>query len=91
MLGVLFVHSLPEGFTIGTAFASEREGLGLFILLAIGLQNVPEGTTSAIPMQQAGFPRSQQFWAAVLTSVPQPFGAVIAYLLVEEITALVGV
>lgn len=88
VLGVLFVHSLPEGFAIGTAFASEREGLGLFILLAIGLQNVPEGTASAIPMQQAGFPPSQQFWAAVLTSAPQPVGAVVAFLLVEQITSL---
>jgi zinc transporter, ZIP family len=88
VLGVLFVHSLPEGFAIGTAFASEREGLGLFIILAIGLQNVPEGTASAIPMEQAGFPPAQQFWAAVLTSVPQPVGAVVAYLLVEEIEAL---
>jgi zinc transporter ZupT len=58
VLGVLFVHSLPEGFAIGTAFASEREGLGSFILLAIALQNVPAGT------------------------------AVIAYLLVEQIRAL---
>jgi ZIP family zinc transporter len=88
VLAVLFVHSLPEGFAIGTAFASEREGLGLFVLLAIALQNIPEGTTSAIPMQQAGFRPSQQFWAAVLTSAPQPVGAVVAYLLVEEITAL---
>ena len=88
VLAVLFVHSLPEGFAIGTAFASEREGLGLFILLAIGLQNVPEGTASAIPMQQAGFSPSQQFWAAVLTSTPQPVGAVVAYLLVEQISAL---
>jgi ZIP family zinc transporter len=88
VLAVLFVHSLPEGFAIGTAFASEREGLGLFVLLAIGLQNIPEGTASAIPMQQAGFPPRQQFWAAVLTSAPQPVGAVAAYLLVEQISAL---
>jgi zinc transporter, ZIP family len=88
VLGVLFVHSLPEGFAIGTAFASEREGLGLFIVLAIALQNVPEGTASAIPMQQAGFPAWQQFWAAVATSLPQPLGAVVAYLLVEQIQAL---
>jgi ZIP family zinc transporter len=91
VLGVLFVHSLPEGFAIGTAFASQRAGLGLFIVLAIGLQNVPEGTTSAIPMQQAGFTPTQQFWAAVLTSAPQPLGAVVAYLLVEEITGLLPV
>src|SRR5215210_9110093 len=27
---VLLVHSLPEGFAIGTAYGAEREGLGLF-------------------------------------------------------------
>ena len=86
VFGVLLVHSLPEGFAIGTAFASDTEGLALFIFLAIGLQNVPEGTSVAIPMQSAGFNRTQQFWAAVVTSAPQPVGAVVAYLAVEEIT-----
>jgi ZIP family zinc transporter len=88
ILAVLFVHSIPEGFAIGTAFASDRAGLDVFILLAIGLQNVPEGTASAIPMQQAGFPPAQQFWGAVLTSAPQPVGAIVAYLLVAEVAAL---
>ena len=88
VFGVLLVHSLPEGFAIGTAFASDTEGLALFIFLAIALQNVPEGTSVAIPMQSAGFGPAQQFWAAVLTSAPQPFGAVIAYVAVEEIDAL---
>jgi len=88
VFGVLLVHSLPEGFAIGTAFASEQAGLGLFVLLAIALQNVPEGTASAIPMQEAGFTPAQQFWAAVATSAPQPLGAVAAYVLVEQVTAL---
>ena len=88
VFAVLLVHSLPEGLAIGTAFASEREGLGLFVILAIALQNVPEGTSVAIPMEAAGFAPGQQFWAAVLTSVPQPFGAVLAYLLVEEVEGL---
>ena len=88
VFGVLLVHSLPEGFAIGTAFASDTEGLALFVVLAIGLQNVPEGTSVAIPMQSAGFGRAQQFWAAVLTSVPQPVGAVVAYLAIEHITGL---
>jgi len=82
------VHSLPEGFALGTAYASDTEGLALFVILAIGLQNVPEGTSVAIPMASAGFGRAQQFWAAVLTSAPQPVGAVISYLAVEEITGL---
>ena len=88
---VLLVHSLPEGFAMGTAFASEREGLGLFVVLAIGLQNIPEGTTSAIPMHDAGFSPRQVFWAAVATSLPQPVGAVAAYVLVEEVTTLLPV
>jgi zinc transporter, ZIP family len=85
---VLFVHSLPEGFAVGTAFASDRAGLSLFVILAIAIQNIPEGTSVAIPMAAAGFSRTRQFWAAVGTSAPQPVGALVAFLLVEQIEAL---
>jgi ZIP family zinc transporter len=85
---VLFVHSLPEGFAVGTAFASDRAGLSLFVIVAIAIQNVPEGTSVAIPMQEAGFGRARQFWTAVATSAPQPIGALIAYFAVEEVSGL---
>lgn len=88
VFAVLFVHSLPEGLAVGTAYASDRAGLGLFVIVAIAIQNVPEGTSVAIPMEVAGFSRARQFWAAVGTSAPQPVGAVIAYLAVEQVTAL---
>jgi ZIP family zinc transporter len=88
VFAVLFVHSFPEGLAVGTAYASERAGLGLFVIVAIAIQNVPEGTSVAIPMEVAGFSRARQFWAAVGTSAPQPIGAVIAYLAVAEVTAL---
>jgi zinc transporter, ZIP family len=88
VFAVLFVHSLPEGLAVGTAFASDRAGLSLFVILAIAIQNVPEGTSVAIPMASAGFGRARQFWAAVATSAPQPVGALVAYLLVEQIEAL---
>ena len=88
VFAVLLVHSLPEGFAIGTAFASDTKGLGLFVILAIALQNVPEGTSVAIPMNASGFSSRQQFWAAVATSAPQPVGALIAYALVEQIEGL---
>jgi len=85
---VLLVHSLPEGFAIGTAYASETAGLSLFVIVAIAVQNIPEGTSVAIPMAAAGYSRSRQFWAAVGTSAPQPIGAAIAFLLVEQIGSL---
>ena len=85
---VLLVHSLPEGFAIGTAYASDTAGLSLFVIIAIGVQNIPEGTSVAIPMEASGFGAWRQFWAAVATSIPQPVGAVIAFLLVEQIEPL---
>lgn len=88
VFAVLFVHSLPEGLAIGTAYASEREGLGLFVIVAIAIQNIPEGTSVSIPMEAAGYGRARQFWAAVGTSAPQPVGALIAYLAVAEVSAL---
>lgn len=88
VFAVLFVHSLPEGFALGSAWASSVAGIGVFVFIAISLQNVPEGTATAIPMAQAGYSKSRQFWAAVGTSVPQPVGAVVAFVLVEQINAL---
>jgi ZIP family zinc transporter len=91
VFAVLFVHSLPEGLAIGTAYASDRAGLSLFVIVAIALHNVPEGTSIAVPMSTAGYGRSQQFWAAVATSAPQPPGALLAYLVVEHVEGLLPV
>lgn len=85
---VLTVHSLPEGFAIGTAWASGTAGLAPFVIAAIAIQNIPEGTSVAIPMELAGIGRARQFWAAVGSSAPQPLGALVAFLLVEEVESL---
>ena len=58
------------------------------MILAIAVQNIPEGTKIVIPMAAAGFSRARQFWAAVATSAPQPVGAVVAYLLVRHVQGL---
>jgi ZIP family zinc transporter len=39
-------------------------------------------------MESAGFGKAQQFWAAVGSSAPQPIGALVAFLLVEQIDGL---
>jgi ZIP family zinc transporter len=91
VFGVLFVHSLPEGLAIGTAYASDTAGLGAFVILAIAIQNIPEGTSVAIPMEASGFSASQQFWAAVATSAPQPVGALVAFYAVKEVSSLLPI
>lgn len=91
MIGVLFVHSLPEGFAIGSAFASTQAGIGLFVITAIAIQNVPEGTATAAAMQPAGYGPAKQFWGAVLTSAPQVPGALIAWVAVEQLHGLLAI
>ena len=51
----------------------------------------PRGNRVRDPDAGRRLPPSQQFWAAVATSAPQPVGAVIAYILVEEIESLLPV
>ena len=88
---VLLIHGLPEGMAIGAAQASAVEGLNVFIIVAIALHHLPEGAVVAIPMASAGFRKQTQFWAAVLTSAPEPIGAPLAYLLVDRVTLLLPV
>lgn len=88
---VLLFHSLPEGFAVGTAYEADPTQLGIFVVIAIAIQNIPEGTSVAIPLAAGGASGQRQFWMAVTSSIPQPIGAVIAYLLVKEISALLPV
>ena len=77
------VHSIPEGVAVGVGYASEEvynTQLGSYIALAIAIHNIPEGLAVAIPMRAAGASMMKCFWAAFLTSVPQPIAAVPAAL-----------
>lgn len=73
------VHSIPEGVAVGVAFASGQENqtnLGIYVAVAIGVHNIPEGLAVAIPMRSAGASIARCFWAAFLTSLPQPIAAI---------------
>ena len=94
IVGVLTVHSFPEGVALGVAFADlGAEGdlviaglaipaLAVFITAAISIQNIPEGLAVAIPLHTYGASKWKLFGAAVLTSIPQPVGAAIAFVFV---------
>jgi ZIP family zinc transporter len=87
--GTLFAHSLPEGLAIGAAWASD-ETVGLFVVVAIALQNVPEGMVTALPLTAAGLSPARVFWGAVLTSAPQVPGALLAYWAVTAADRVLG-
>lgn len=77
------VHSIPEGVAVGVGYASGEvysTDLGSYIALAIAIHNIPEGLAVAIPMRAAGASIGKCFFAAFLTSLPQPIAAVPAVL-----------
>ena len=94
IVGVLTIHSFPEGVALGVAFADLGvEGdlvvgglavpaLAIFITAAIAVQNIPEGIAVAIPLKTFGVPNWQIFGWAVVSSIPQPIGAGVAYVFV---------
>jgi len=73
------IHSIPEGVAVGVGYSSEAvysNNLGHYIALAIAIHNIPEGLAVAVPMRAAGASIWKCFWAAFLTSLPQPIAAV---------------
>jgi ZIP family zinc transporter len=95
ILGVLTVHSFPEGVAVGVSFADlGLEGglqlfgvavplLAVFMTVAISIHNVPEGVAISIPLRTMGVPNWKLVWWAVFSSLPQPIGAVIAFYFVR--------
>jgi ZIP family zinc transporter len=95
ILGILTVHSFPEGVAVGVSFAElGLDGglpvlgfsvplLAVFMTVAISIHNIPEGTAIAIPMRAMGLSNWRMVGAAVFSSLPQPIGAVIAFVFVR--------
>jgi ZIP family zinc transporter len=95
ILGILTVHSFPEGIAVGVSFADiGLEGgvsilgftvplLAVFMTVAISIHNIPEGTAISIPLRSMDVSEWRMVWWAVFSSLPQPIGAVIAFAFVR--------
>lgn len=97
ILGILTVHSFPEGVAIGVSFAElDFQGiqgvliggffvpiLAVFMTVAISIHNIPEGVAIAIPLRAMGVSKWRMVWWAVFSSLPQPVGAVVAFAFVR--------
>ena len=95
ILGILTVHSFPEGVAVGVSFAElgiedpslstvtlaglTLPVLAVFMTVAISIHNIPEGVAVSIPLRTLGVSEWRMVWWAVFSSLPQPIGAVLAY------------
>ncbi len=91
ILGILTIHSFPEGVAIGVSFADLNLSngpmilgftipvLAIFMTIAISIHNIPEGTAISIPLRSMGVSKWKMVWWAFFSSLPQPVGAVLAF------------
>ncbi len=96
ILGVLTVHSFPEGVAIGVSFAELGLQGGIPVLgfavpavaitmtIAISIHNIPEGIAISIPFKSMNMSNWKMLGATIFSSLPQPIGAVIAFVFVRE-------
>lgn len=103
ILGILTVHSFPEGVAIGVSFGElGLEGgipvlglavpiLAIFMTIAISIHNIPEGLAISIPLRAMGADPPRMVWYAVFSSLPQPVGAVLAFVFVRIARDLLAV
>ena len=86
MACAIALHNVPEGMTIGAAYASNDGVMGsaaLVLAILIGLHNIPEGMAVSVPLISGGMER----WKAVLitasSGIPTMLGALVGYMLGE--------
>ncbi|AHG80293.1 GufA-like protein [Mannheimia varigena USDA-ARS-USMARC-1388] len=91
------IHNIPEGLAIGVTFgalasqiasadASIMGAIGLAI--GIGLQNIPEGSSLALPIRAEGYSRKKAFGYGAMSAAVEPIAAVIGAIFVLSMTAI---
>jgi ZIP family zinc transporter len=103
ILGILTIHSFPEGVAVGVSFAELDFStgisllgltvpvLGLFMTIAISIHNIPEGLSISIALSNLGISKWKMVGLAIFSSLPQPIGAVLAFLSVQTATQLLPI
>ena len=82
MACAIALHNVPEGMTIGAAYASEGGAMGaaaLTLAILIGLHNIPEGMAVSVPLISGGMKKPKAVLITALSGVPTIVGALLGF------------
>ena len=90
LISAVTLHNIPEGMSVGLAFALALQNGGepamfasaIALALGIGIQNFPEGAAISLPLHQEGISRGKAFLWGSMSGVVEPVFGFLAVLLV---------
>ena len=81
MLFAVTLHNIPEGMSVGVAFAGammKDSGItataAMALAIGIAIQNFPEGAIISMPLCGEGMSKKKAFICGVLSGVVEPVG-----------------
>ena len=93
MLFAVTLHNIPEGMSVGVAFAGammKDSGItataAMALAIGIAIQNFPEGAIISMPLCSEGMSKKKAFICGVLSGVVEPVGGFITILIAGIIT-----
>ena len=95
MLFAVTLHNIPEGMSVGVAFAGammKDSGItataAMALAIGIAIQNFPEGAIISMPLKGQGMSKMRAFKYGFLSGVVEPIGAFITILLTSKIIVI---
>lgn len=82
MLAII-LHNIPEGIATFIAGNSDAN-LAINLTIAIAMHNIPEGISIAVPIYYATKNRVKAIFYTLISSLSEPFGALLAYLFLSN-------
>jgi ZIP family zinc transporter len=82
------LHNLPEGLSIGMAFAGTNFMAAQALAMGIAIQDIPEGMVVALALRGIGYSRISSFGLSLLSGLVEPVAALIGLTLVSFNPAL---
>ena len=76
------IHNFPEGIA-NFMISSESLRIGIPMVIAIAIHNIPEGIAVALPLYHATGKKRVAIGYSFLSGMSEPFGAVIAFILMQ--------
>ena len=93
MLFAVTLHNIPEGMSVGVAFAGammKDSGItaaaAMALAIGIAIQNFPEGAIISMPLRGEGMSKKKAFVCGVLSGIVEPVGGFITILISGIIT-----